>query len=600
MEEVTRVRKELARGSGSLIPEFIRSMGMHEHYINSQPPDTLYINDMHRDLRLEMLELDMAHRILNGANAMLNNRAAIDAIIDTVAKASTRMKTGIVAPESEWHRLVQLIKHERILPQSNVADADIAPSTRSDNQTVYVMGLEKPFIHAGKKWLEAKGHDIIVLLVPPMEADSGDTNSSKREVLRKTMVCLDSGYAYINGTDIIRLKEVGKPKIIVLSTEVVSVGPTDMTWIDAKDLNFRSLARPGARFEVDMNVSTTVHAHRVTQPTYPDVYTIDPEIVHVMTAGSDDHLNTNRIRAIRSPGSKQENCSHVSNTILNALSLSGEGQPLIISTPTQYYHFITDSVKKWSEFHKLLTVSVGIDNVEYAFDSAWNADIVIVVAQTSSGDTLNQVRRGHKLDRILTVLSNGYMIKNDGRARMRERMNRPMLLVLRDFELHPIAPIKDLYYQGHEIVELRVPCHMYCMNKCEEEMEYQPGDQNDRRADQNCDRDSEREHSDSEYPDSDSDSDDSDDKRDSYHDPNGWFSGAKNKRDDTESQTSETRTHQFSEPLHIDDMHMRYVDRESLVRRPIGPRVSTCGCKRKTTETISTKSTKVSKDADES
>lgn len=274
---------------------------------------------------------------------------------------------------------------------------------------------------------------------------------------------------------------------------------------------------------------------------------------------------------------------------------------MIISTPTQYYHFITDSVKKWSEFHKLLTVSVGIDNVEYAFDSAWNADIVIVVAQTSSGDTLNQVDRGHKLDRILTVLSNGYMVKNDGRAHMRERMNRPMLLVLRDFELHPIAPIKDLYYQGHEITELRVPCHMYCMNKCEEEeMEYQPGDQNDQRADQNCDRDSEREHSDSEYPDSDSDSDNSDDERDSYQDPNGWFSGAKNKRDDTESQTSETRTLQFSEPLHIDDMHMRHVDREALVRRPIGPQVTTCGCKRKTTETISTKSTKMSKDDDES
>lgn len=549
MEEVSRVRKELARGAGSLIPQVVKTMDNNDHYMNTQPPDTIYVNDMHCDMSLQMLELDMGHRILKGANDMLKNQVAIDAIIDTVNKTSTNTKTGIIAPEAEWYRLVQLIKHERILPQSDVADVDIPPSTRADKQTVYVMGLEEHFMPADKKWLEARGHDIVVLLVPPMTTASGDTDplkpevAKKIEVLRKTMVFLDSGYAHVKGTEIIRLNEVGKPKVIILATKAVSVGPTDMTWIDAQKLNFRNMARPGARFEVDLNVSTTAQGHRVPPETYPNVHSVDPEIVHVVPAGTTKHLNANTVRAIGWPGTKQTGCSHVNNTILNALSLSSEGQPLVVSTPTEHFHTITDSVMRWANFHGLLTVFVGIETPEEAFESAWNADIVIVIAQTSSGDTLKRLERGHRIDKVLKLLSNGFIVKQDGRARVREKKTKPMLLVLRDFELHPIAPINHLYYQGHEVAELRISSYMYCMNKIEEDdMECQTAN-----------RDLERKHS-----------DDSEGKGDSYYHPNEWFSGSvKIERKDTEA--SETPVLQFSEPLHVDDMHMRIVNHRFAV-----------------------------------
>lgn len=313
--------------------------------------------------------------------------------------------------------------------------------------------------------------------------------------------------------------------------------------------------------------------------------------MRLVTAGSADHLDVNRELALRSPGSNRENCSHVSNIVLNALSLTSEGQPLAVSMPTEHFHYIVDSVEKWSEYHNLLTVSVGIDDVEDVFESSWNADIVIVIAQTPSGNTLNRVHRGHKLDRILSVLSNGFMVRGDGRVRMRNKTNKPMLLVLRDFELHPMVPIRDRYYDGHEIVEFRIPYHMFCINKCAEEMEDQHDDQNDQRADQNDD-DCEPEREDS----------DSDDDSDSDSDPNGWFTAAKNNRDDTESQNSEVHVHHFSEPLQIDEMYTRHIDQDALTREPLGSQMSTRGCKRKidSVETIFAKSTKTSKDADDS
>lgn len=274
MEELTKVRKELGHGSGSQIPEVIRGMDLCKFYLEDHPPHTQFVNDVHCDELddLEMLELAMAHRILDGANDMLKNRVAIDAIIKTVANCSTRAKTGIIAPESEWYRLVHLIKHEAVLPQPDATITSFPGTTttiRSDKQSVYVMGLEQSFNDCSNKWLEAQGHDIIVLLVPPIEDKCGVTDLAKKEVLMRTMVRLDSGYAYTNGSNIIRLTEVMKPKVIVIATKVVSAGQSDITWIDANSLSFRKTARPGAQFEVEMNVSTTAHASRVKRPIYP-------------------------------------------------------------------------------------------------------------------------------------------------------------------------------------------------------------------------------------------------------------------------------------------------------------------------------------------